>query len=253
MKPSILRNLILVAVLLPATAAMADTYFSMGDADTLRINSARLGKSFQTRVRARLENRYDRWNLNVTYPEGLQALNATRGTDLTVGYLDSQGAQQYVDATLTYNNTYTTFMSNTGSATGYCDYFGNGSLVSYGSVKWEPGDYDDMFTITFFVNPGFEGGDITINGNLSAQPDPRDSAFGLALTFFRRISVMVVDIQPGDVNADGQVNITDATILIGYLINGSGEIDYDAADLTGDGQVNISDATMLINHLSTQP
>ena len=64
---------------------------------------------------------------------------------------------------------------------------------------------------------------------------------------------MVVDIQPGDVNNDGTVNITDATMLIGYLINGSGEIDYDAADLTGDGQINISDATMLINHLSAQP
>lgn len=55
---------------------------------------------------------------------------------------------------------------------------------------------------------------------------------------------------PGDVNMDGQVNITDVTLLITYVLdNGSITIDTLAADLTGDQNVNITDVTMLISYV----
>ena len=54
----------------------------------------------------------------------------------------------------------------------------------------------------------------------------------------------------GDVNADGLVDITDATALINYLLtNDNQDIDLDAADINRDGHVDITDATALINIL----
>ena len=65
------------------------------------------------------------------------------------------------------------------------------------------------------------------------------------------------DIQPiggtatrGDVNGDGNVNISDVTALINYLLshNTTG-VNVDAADCNQDNNVNISDVTALINYL----
>ena len=53
--------------------------------------------------------------------------------------------------------------------------------------------------------------------------------------------------EPGDVNGDGGINISDVTSLIDLLLSG-GEISA-GADVNGDGQVNISDVTALIDRL----
>ena len=55
---------------------------------------------------------------------------------------------------------------------------------------------------------------------------------------------------PGDADGDGDVNISDVTALIDYLLtsNTSG-IDLDGADVNRDGKVNISDVTDLIDYL----
>ena len=58
------------------------------------------------------------------------------------------------------------------------------------------------------------------------------------------------EIQPGDVNMDGDVNISDVTMLIDYLLSGVGSnIDLTAADVDGDGDINIADVTLLIDLL----
>ena len=54
----------------------------------------------------------------------------------------------------------------------------------------------------------------------------------------------------GDVNGDGSIDISDATALINYLLNGdSSGLQMDAADMNHDSIVDISDATTLINYL----
>lgn len=55
---------------------------------------------------------------------------------------------------------------------------------------------------------------------------------------------------PGDVNGDGQVNITDVTVLIDYLLSGnSSSVSMLGSDVNLDGQVNIADVTALIDEL----
>lgn len=53
--------------------------------------------------------------------------------------------------------------------------------------------------------------------------------------------------EPGDVNGDGGINISDVTALIDLLLSG-GETSA-GADVNGDDQVNISDVTALIDRL----
>ncbi|MDD7653739.1 MAG: dockerin type I repeat-containing protein, partial [Sodaliphilus sp.] len=50
----------------------------------------------------------------------------------------------------------------------------------------------------------------------------------------------------GDVNSDGQLNVTDVTSLINYIL-GTAIFPTAACDLTADGQINVSDTTALIN------
>jgi len=54
---------------------------------------------------------------------------------------------------------------------------------------------------------------------------------------------------PGDVNDDGEVNISDVTVLIDYLLSGTTSINQQAADLDNSGKVEIGDATILIDKL----
>ncbi|MBR5686301.1 MAG: immune inhibitor A, partial [Muribaculaceae bacterium] len=58
------------------------------------------------------------------------------------------------------------------------------------------------------------------------------------------------ELMLGDVNADGIVDITDATMLINYLLsNDPTGIDMANADCDESGAIDITDATMLINYL----
>ena len=55
---------------------------------------------------------------------------------------------------------------------------------------------------------------------------------------------------PGDVNGDGQVNITDVTLLISAVLSSDySAIIEQAADMNGDGAVNITDVTLLISNV----
>ena len=55
-------------------------------------------------------------------------------------------------------------------------------------------------------------------------------------------------LEQGDVNADGQVNISDVTALINYVLNENASgINLDLADMNSDGDVNITDVTRLIS------
>ena len=50
-------------------------------------------------------------------------------------------------------------------------------------------------------------------------------------------------LYPGDINGDGQVNISDLTVLLAYWMS-----DNEYANLTGDGQVNVSDLSLLVQN-----
>ena len=53
----------------------------------------------------------------------------------------------------------------------------------------------------------------------------------------------------GDINHDGFINVSDATLLISYLLSPDSLICPTCSDMNQDGLVNISDATLLISFL----
>ena len=62
--------------------------------------------------------------------------------------------------------------------------------------------------------------------------------------------LVTVYTEPGDINCDGFVNISDVTSLIDYLLSGDdSQINNKNADVNGDESINISDVTELIDIL----
>ena len=53
-------------------------------------------------------------------------------------------------------------------------------------------------------------------------------------------------VLPGDVNADGRVNVSDVTALVNMILRIE-PTNFDTADVNGDRRVNTSDLTALIN------
>ncbi len=71
----------------------------------------------------------------------------------------------------------------------------------------------------------------------------------LAMSLVLWLPLQAANLQRGDVNGDGSVNISDVTSLINGLLGGGIDASYAVADVNADGMVNISDVTALINHL----
>ena len=77
------------------------------------------------------------------------------------------------------------------------------------------------------------------------------------LTLYLEGGILIVErwtepitVQRGDVDQDGNVNISDVTALIDYLLSGNADdISLDNADCDQDGNINISDVTSLIDYL----
>ena len=68
--------------------------------------------------------------------------------------------------------------------------------------------------------------------------------------FDYEVPALGVSVKPGDANADGAVNITDAIIMINALLNDNWEgINTNNADVDNNGSIDISDITKVINIL----
>lgn len=59
----------------------------------------------------------------------------------------------------------------------------------------------------------------------------------------------IIDFTLGDVDEDGEVSISDVTVLIDYLLTGEVYINENAADVDGDGTISIADVAALIDML----
>ena len=59
---------------------------------------------------------------------------------------------------------------------------------------------------------------------------------------------------PGDVNRDGEVNVSDVTAQVSIILGNAdnSKYDTDAADVNGDGDINVSDVTALVSIILNQ-
>lgn len=164
---------------------------------------------------------------------------------MTIDYINQAGVATSYEAPLTVSAAYANISSHI-AVDGYWDYNADGLMESYGSAKWEPGTHE-MFTLNFYIAPTFRNGYVIFDGNISSGTDRRGPILGNIL-FYKR-TYLWVGYMLGDVSGDEKIDVSDVTILIGYVL-GNYELDefqVAAADVNQDGTVDVDDVTRLIN------
>lgn len=62
----------------------------------------------------------------------------------------------------------------------------------------------------------------------------------------------LLDVQAGDANGDGEINVADIVEVVNYILGRPSDIFmWDAADLNGDGEVNVTDIVAIVNIILT--
>ena len=126
-----------------------------------------------------------------------------------------------------------------GSSTAWdkCEFLVDGvSQFAYGARQ------NDWETYTMDVTPGTHT--LTWRYTKDSSVNPTGDYFAVD-----NLSIHIIEMR-GDVDADGNVNISDVTALIDYLLSGNASgIVLANADCDQDGNVNISDVTTLIDYL----
>ena len=117
-------------------------------------------------------------------------------------------------------------------------------------ATWDNGE-SEYVRPTYSATPG---GILSIDGQMFtpvAVGECELIAEYKGLTCTKKINVITGKVSSNyDVNGDGNVNISDVTVLIFYVLTGSApDIDLSASDVTGDGKVNVSDVTKLIYYV----
>lgn len=164
-----MRNVLLALVtLFMASTAMADSFLYVEDFSVL--NTQRM---VTVPVKAHFNGRVSGFQLDVTYPEGLTPVSFQKGSDLTVNYLNIDGEEVSQEVTMFHNNEVLTRFIGAFTIPGYWDPDEDGEYQSYGVVKWEACDYDEMFYLTMRIGDGFEGGIIELNTEVSSGRDDR--------------------------------------------------------------------------------
>ena len=242
----------LLALLFVTGTSWAYSYFSMGANDTIWINPNVTPYSKTVPVHAQFDGRADSWNIVFTYPTGLSVNAMLETSGMHIPYLDSNGDSAVYAAQLLTNAPYYTSASASTSANGY--WWVNGNLSTYGTVKWEPGYYEQLFDVQFLLGEGFSGGYVTMDYEMRCSSDARLNTLQ-PLSSYKLIAVVLGNL-PGDVNSDGVFNLSDVTYLINHLLGPENhpldEYQIAAGDFNGDGLLNIKDVTAMTNRLMQQ-
>lgn len=163
------KFLFTLMALLMVSTAMADSYLCIDDA-VMHYDQLESGQFFVP-VRAHFEGRVSGFQLELTYPEGLMPIQVCEGPDMTLSYLNSAGVAKSQDISLYCNEGLWRIIAAS-MTYGYYDP-GDGTYQNYGVIKWDAGDYYEMFNIVFEVSPDFAGGEIVVNSTVGAGEDAR--------------------------------------------------------------------------------
>ena len=127
-------------------------------------------------VEASIDARADAWWCQVVLPEGVTLIDATSGPGMTLPYLDQNGNQSTYGAVLEQVDTVVdngaVFRART-IQNGYWSPNQNGVYEPYGTVKWEPGYYNEMFYLHVQLDESFAEGEIRFITRFTSTVDER--------------------------------------------------------------------------------
>ena len=146
------------------------------------------------------------WQVKFTMPEGLTVKNFLVGDAATIEFYNQMGQKKSLEASVTPNADMLEYVGITTAATlGY--WKPDNKWVSYGVVKWVPGDYADMFYLFIEVDPDFAGGVINVHSEPSSGSDTRGEYITTIIPADKPCNVTVKKAAPEPTinNVDGVV------------------------------------------------
>ena len=243
MKIKNLYLLMLIAACMTAMTATASVnkFFI----DDLRLTPDDLGTRITIPVKASFETPVSTWDVKFVLPYGLSIINISRGSDMDINYIDSNGREKTYSATYAANKDSAHVI---GTTFGYCVYDEDYS-VDY-QLKWDAGNYDDMLVLTVNVWYDFSGGNIEIISETACGYDAYPTGL-IPDTLYSGQNEE--EYYKGDVDMDGSITVNDVTVIIDFMLNGapgSGN-QYMAtnSDINFDGNVDVCDIVELLDFL----
>ncbi|MBE6309438.1 MAG: choice-of-anchor D domain-containing protein [Bacteroidales bacterium] len=99
----------------------------------------------------------------------------------------------------------------------------------------------EAFTLPFenSANVNFNNTEITIDNIVLSSVDGENVSSQIEFTYNVKAPIL------GDINGDGEVNVTDVVTLYSYILGNTTGIDENVVDLNGDGEVNVTDIVSL--------
>ena len=100
---------------------------------------------------------------------------------------------------------------------------------------------NEAFTLSFenLTDVNLNDTEITIDNIVLSNIGGENISSQTELIYNVEISI------PGDINGDGEVNVTDVVKLYSYILGNATDVEDSVADLNGDGEVNVSDIVKL--------
>ena len=161
----------LVALLMAGSAFATNEYWYM-DPIELTADDVANGATVVRPINAHFEAYVSSFMVTFTLPEGVTVTKAVRKSGLYIDYLTEDGEEDQYKPSLGMNAEKTKFIVSTFTELGYTE---DGEC--YGVLKWGPGEYENMWEMTFQFPAGFEGGQIAIlsepsvSGDLDNRPE----------------------------------------------------------------------------------
>ena len=219
------KFLMTLMALFVVSAAMADSYLYI---EPISVAQDQLAEGHVTvPVKAHFEGRVSGFQLDMTYPQGITAAGFENGPGMTIPYMNSAGLDKTQEISLYSNEAMTRIVAAT-MTYGYW-YPADGTIQNYGVIKWEPGDYEEMFYLTLNVAPDFEGGDLIIESTVGAGEDAR----GGTVTDLGQSGQVYTTMCPIEVIPD-PIEVTPMPEIIYYC-----DDDFCTIEAIGEGEVHL--------------
>lgn len=205
-----------------------------------------LGQNITIPVKANFEGYVSSWDVEFEFPEGLTPIAFSPGSDMTVNYCDHQGHQKSERAWSVHNNDLTHFVATIININ-YIPTEDEEYEMS-GSVKWEPGSYEDMFLLTVHVDDTFQEGIINVHSKTTCGYDLRFDT----LCYPTTMEYPGEDQGwPGDVNGDGIDDVNDVVGFMNYFVDPTNDpyFELSSADIHIDGLIDLLDMEKLIDYI----
>ena len=161
----------LVALLTAGSAFATNEYWYM-DPIELTAEDVANGATVVRPINAHFEAYVSSFMVTFTLPEGVTVTKAVRKDGLFIDYFTEDGEEDTYKPSLGKNTEMTKFIVSTFTELGYTE---DGEC--YGVLKWGPGEYQNMWEMTFQFPAGFEGGQIgilsepSVSGDLDNRPE----------------------------------------------------------------------------------